>query len=317
MTALKSTFADIQVYPNEAIKGINTPQLLIGQVYTYTPFHVEDENFASLNFVHKGARKIWILVPESSREAVEKLFEKEYPESYRICRAAHLHKQFLTFPHVLQTAVPPIPFQINLQGPGDCVATWPGAYHMVINLGSNTAEAINYTLPVFTEKYCGKPTRCNCPGRKKIDHLRLKFKFNLPGQDEPEPLLHPSDAQPGPSGNASTASAADHDGGDVCATEPLSHPSDAQPGPSGNASAASAADHEGGECSSRGSRGGRGRGGRGRPRARARVSGRGFHREEEQVTSSSPPLGMSEKIPRRLRPRKVVNYNYMLEIDSE
>jgi hypothetical protein len=66
---------------------------------------------------------------------------------------------------------------------------------MVINLGSNTAEAINYTLPVFTEKYCGKPTRCNCPGRKKIDHLRSKFKFNLPGQDEPEPLLHPSDGK--------------------------------------------------------------------------------------------------------------------------
>ncbi len=59
------------------------------------------------------------------------------------------------------------------------------------------------------------------------------------------------------------------------------------------------------------------RGGRGRPRARARVSGRGSHREEEQVTSSSPPLGMSEEIPRRLRPRKVVNYKYMLEIDSD
>jgi hypothetical protein len=35
------------------------------------------------------------------------------------------------------------------------------------------------------------------------------------------------------------------------------------------------------------------------------------------VTSSSPPLGMSEEIIRRLRPRKVVNYNYMLEIDSD
>jgi hypothetical protein len=37
MTALKSTFADIQVNPDEETKGINTPQLLIGQVYTYTP----------------------------------------------------------------------------------------------------------------------------------------------------------------------------------------------------------------------------------------------------------------------------------------
>jgi hypothetical protein len=30
------------------------------------------------------------------------------------------------------------------------------------------------------------------------------------------------------------------------------------------------------------------------------------------VTSSSPPLGMSEEFPRRLCPRKVVNYNYIL-----
>jgi hypothetical protein len=33
-------------------------------------------------------------------------------------------------------------------------------------------------------------------------------------------------AQPGPSGNASAASAADIAGGEVCATEPLSQPSD-------------------------------------------------------------------------------------------
>jgi hypothetical protein len=59
MTGLKSTFAEIQVNPTDEIKGINT-QLLIGQVYSYTPFHVEDENFASLNFLHKGAPKIWI-----------------------------------------------------------------------------------------------------------------------------------------------------------------------------------------------------------------------------------------------------------------
>ncbi len=58
MTALKSTFVDIQVNPNEEIKGINTPQPLIEQVYTYIPFHVEEENFANLNFNHKGAVKI-------------------------------------------------------------------------------------------------------------------------------------------------------------------------------------------------------------------------------------------------------------------
>ncbi|EFX66346.1 hypothetical protein DAPPUDRAFT_263284 [Daphnia pulex] len=117
------------------------------------------------------------------------------------------------FPHVLQTAAPPIPFQIIRQFPGQCVATWPGAYHMVINLGSNTAEAINYRLPELTERYCGKPSRCNCPLRENIDNLRSKYKFRQPGRDEPEPLPHPSDAQSGLSGNA--AAAGDHDGGEV------------------------------------------------------------------------------------------------------
>ncbi|EFX65484.1 hypothetical protein DAPPUDRAFT_333153 [Daphnia pulex] len=49
--------------------------------------------------------------------------------------------------------------------------------------------------------------------RENIDNLRSKYKFRQPGRDEPEPLPHPSDAQPGPSGNA--AAAGDHDGGEV------------------------------------------------------------------------------------------------------
>jgi hypothetical protein len=105
------------------------------------------------------------------------------------------HKNFLTFPQVLQMADPPIPFEIIWQYPGDCVATCPGAYHMVINLGNNTAEATNYTLPVFTDKFCGKPSTCNCFLREEIDSLRAKFKFQQPGRDEPEPLSQPSDGK--------------------------------------------------------------------------------------------------------------------------
>lgn len=81
-----------------------------------------------------------------------------------------------------------------------------------------------------------------------------------------------------------------------------------------------------GVISSRGTRGGlrggRGRGERGRPRARARACGRGesYHRAGEQ----EPPVGIpvvvenSSGSPRaRLRPRKVVIYNYMLAYDFD
>lgn len=84
------------------------------------------------------------------------------------------YKQFLKFPHILQTAAPPIPFHLIRQQLGICVATWPGAYHMVINAGSNTAEAINFTDPEFTERFCNKPSRCNCIQRKAIDLMRSK-----------------------------------------------------------------------------------------------------------------------------------------------
>ncbi|EFX78540.1 hypothetical protein DAPPUDRAFT_320406 [Daphnia pulex] len=84
------------------------------------------------------------------------------------------YKQFLMFPQILKTAAPPIPFHLIRQQPGICVATWPGAYHMVINAGSNTAEAINFTDFEFTERFCNKPSRCNCIQRKAIDLTRSK-----------------------------------------------------------------------------------------------------------------------------------------------
>jgi hypothetical protein len=64
----------------------------------------------------------------------------------------------------------------------------------------------------------------------------------------------------------------------------------------------------------------RGRGGRGRPLARACGRGGRSHREVEQelMTSSSPPVGIPEESPRaRLRPRTVINYNYMLGLDFD
>lgn len=78
------------------------------------------------------------------------------------------------FPQILKTAAPPIPFHLIRQQPGICVATCPGAYHMVINAGSNTAKAINFTDSEFTERFCNKPSRCNCIQRKAIDLTRSK-----------------------------------------------------------------------------------------------------------------------------------------------
>jgi hypothetical protein len=49
-------------------------------------------------------------------------------------------------------AEPPNPFDCIKQEKGQYVVTFPGAVHMVVNIGSNCAEAINVCLPEWEEE---------------------------------------------------------------------------------------------------------------------------------------------------------------------
>lgn len=85
MTALKSTFADIQVNPDEEIKGINTPQLLIGQVYTYTPSLIPGRRTPSTpSFFHflllKRMRNQWLVqvnLPRIKKKQIDAVISRE------------------------------------------------------------------------------------------------------------------------------------------------------------------------------------------------------------------------------------------------
>lgn len=54
-------------------------------------------------------------------------------------------------PQVLRAAEPPIPFDCIKQEEGQYVVTFPGAFQMVVNIGSNCAEAINVCLLEWEE----------------------------------------------------------------------------------------------------------------------------------------------------------------------
>jgi jumonji domain-containing protein 2 len=41
--------------------GVNAPQLLIGGAQSYTALHVDNLNLASVNFLHDGKAKYWIV----------------------------------------------------------------------------------------------------------------------------------------------------------------------------------------------------------------------------------------------------------------
>jgi hypothetical protein len=44
-----------------AIPGVNTTQLMFGEVQSFTCWHVEDENLLSINYLHSGKHKYWIM----------------------------------------------------------------------------------------------------------------------------------------------------------------------------------------------------------------------------------------------------------------
>ncbi len=46
---------------NTKLSGVNFPQLLIMPAQSYTGIHVENLNFASVNFLHDSKPKYWIM----------------------------------------------------------------------------------------------------------------------------------------------------------------------------------------------------------------------------------------------------------------
>ncbi|EFX76654.1 hypothetical protein DAPPUDRAFT_248795 [Daphnia pulex] len=88
-------------------------------------------NLASVNFLHDGKPKYWIIIPAR-------------------------HKSFFVMPQVLRAAEPPIPFDCIKQEEGHICRDIPSAFHMLVNIGSNCAEAINVCLPEW-EDYANLP----------------------------------------------------------------------------------------------------------------------------------------------------------------
>ena len=43
------------------MSGINTPHIMLGQAGSMTGWHVEDLNFFSVNYLHSGLPKDWVV----------------------------------------------------------------------------------------------------------------------------------------------------------------------------------------------------------------------------------------------------------------
>ncbi|RTG85966.1 jumonji domain-containing protein 2 [Schistosoma bovis] len=119
-----------RVFEEEGVQipGVNTPYLYYGMWRSTFPWHVEDVDLYSINYLHYGLPKCW-------------------------------HKCVLISPTVLSQSG--IPTKKILQHEGEFMITFPYAYHSGFNMGLNIAESTNFALTRWIEY--GKHAKiCTC-----------------------------------------------------------------------------------------------------------------------------------------------------------
>ncbi|EFX76909.1 hypothetical protein DAPPUDRAFT_248425 [Daphnia pulex] len=92
---------------------------------------------------------MWVEVSYKYQNQVRALMKVKYPELFKACPDADLHKTMVLLPQELLVAN--IPFRTLKQLPGDYVITLPAGLHFVKNSGSNIAEATNYVSEDWVE----------------------------------------------------------------------------------------------------------------------------------------------------------------------
>ncbi|KAG1452290.1 hypothetical protein G6F56_007857 [Rhizopus delemar] len=141
------------------VPGVNAPYLYFGMWKATFPWHVEDMNLYSINYVHFGAPKQWYTIPPSNRVRFGRVLRYMFYLQYKECHEFIRHKTFIISPRILEENH--IPVSRCVQQPGELMITFPYGYHSGYNLDFNCAESVNFALESWIP--IGKAANsCNC-----------------------------------------------------------------------------------------------------------------------------------------------------------
>lgn len=141
------------------IEGVNTAYLYFGMWKTTFPWHTEDMDLYSINYVHFGAPKSWYAIPPEHGRRLERLAAGFFPSSHQTCPAFLRHKMTLISPAILKQYS--IPFNKITQEAGEFMITFPFGYHSGYNHGFNCAESTNFATERWIE-YGKRCLQCKC-----------------------------------------------------------------------------------------------------------------------------------------------------------
>ncbi|CAG0885049.1 unnamed protein product [Cyprideis torosa] len=125
---------------DENIEGVNTPYLYFGTWKSTFPWHTEDMDLYSINYLHFGEPKFWYAVPPDHGRRLERMAQGFFTTQHHLCPAFLRHKMTVISPNVLS--------KFNIP------------YNKLV--GFNIAEATNFALNRWVE-YGKRATACSCP----------------------------------------------------------------------------------------------------------------------------------------------------------
>ncbi|ORZ24061.1 JmjC domain, hydroxylase-domain-containing protein [Absidia repens] len=141
------------------LPGVNTPYLYFGMWKSTFPWHVEDLDLYSINYLHFGAPKQWYAIPGSYNKKFESVMQTTFFQQSKACSEFLRHKTQIASPHFLANSG--IPVHRCVQHEGEFMITFPFGYHSGYNLGFNCAESVNFALSSWLD--IGRQAKsCKC-----------------------------------------------------------------------------------------------------------------------------------------------------------